>query len=193
MANEHKPISPVFDEIFRSAGVFASGLVDSKKVAYTQEVRKYCEDNVCREYGKTWACPPAIGTVDECAARAKSYEHMLVFTVKYDIADSLDMEGMLRGMRCFRSVANRVDDRLKDVLTDYLLLGNEGCGICEDCAYPSPCRFPDKVYGSIEGYGIFVNKLAEQAGVLYNNGENTITYFGAVLYNEKALRTGVHE
>ena len=175
----------IFDEILRASGVTEYGVVDPKNVEFTEEVRKYCEDNTCRQYGATWACPPAVGTVDECRARAQNYGRMLLFSVKYDIEDSLDFEGMKRGMMAFKDVADSVDDGLKTVLTDYLVLGNEGCGKCQKCTYPdAPCRFPDKVHGSIEGYGIFVFKLAEQSGVKYNNGENTITYFGAVLYNE---------
>jgi hypothetical protein len=38
----------------------------------------------------------------------------------------------------------------------------------------------------LEGCGIFVSKLAAQAGVNYINGANTVTYFGAVMYNGAA-------
>ncbi|MDR0904954.1 MAG: DUF2284 domain-containing protein, partial [Oscillospiraceae bacterium] len=69
------------------AGVFEYGEVDPKAVEFTAEVRKYCEDNVCRQYGKTWACPPAVGTVDECRERAQGYDKMLVFSGKYDLED----------------------------------------------------------------------------------------------------------
>jgi len=176
-----------FDEILRASGVFEYGVADPREVEFSPEVRKYCEDNVCRQYGKTWACPPAVGTVDECRARAKSYNKMLVFSAKYDVEDSADFEGYLRGMKDFKSVANNVDDALKVVFADCLVLGNEGCGVCDTCTYPgAPCRFPDKVHGSIEGYGIWVSKLAQQAGVAYNNGANTITYFGAALFNKNA-------
>jgi predicted metal-binding protein len=175
------------DKILRAAGVFEYGVADPREVEFSQEVRKYCEDNACRQYGKTWACPPAVGTVDECRARAQSYDKMLVFSARYDVEDSADFEGYMRGMKDFKTVANNVDNALKDVFADCLVLGNEGCGVCEDCTYPdAPCRFPDKVHGSIEGYGIWVSKLAQQAGVAYNNGANTITYFGAALWRENA-------
>jgi predicted metal-binding protein len=173
------------DDILRGAGVFQYGTLNTRDVEFTEEVRKYCVDNVCRQYGKTWACPPAVGTVDECRRRAQRYEKMLVFSVKYDLDDSLDFEGMRRGMKDFKKVANRIDESLRDCLSDYLILGNEGCGFCESCTYPgAPCRFPDKSHGSIEGYGIYVSKLAAQVGVAYNNGENTVTYFGALLYGD---------
>jgi predicted metal-binding protein len=109
---------------------------------------------------------------------------MLVFSAKYELEDSTDFEAMLEGAKDFRRIARNVDEAVKPQLSDYLILSNEGCDMCESCTYPdAPCRFPGRVQGSIEGYGIFVSKLAQQAGMRYNNGENTITYFGAMLYN----------
>ena len=35
---------------------------------------------------------------------------------------------------------------------------------------------------SLEAYGIHVSKMAEAAGMKYINGQDTVTYFGAVLF-----------
>lgn len=175
----------ILRECLERAGAYEYGVVDPRDVEYTQEVREYCEKNTCRKYGKTWACPPAIGTLDECRERAQSYENMLIFSGRYDIEDSLDFEGMTAGAKDFKEIAARLHDEVKPHLNDFLLLSNEGCGNCSDCTYPdAPCRFPDRVHGSIEGYGVYVFKLATQAGIKYNNGPNTMTYFGALLYND---------
>ena len=167
------------------AGVYEYGIVDPREVEFTQAVRKMCEDNLCHQYGKTWACPPAVGTVDECRERAQGYEKMLVFSGRFELEDSYDFEGMGKAMRDFKDIAHRLDDAVRPELKAFLMLSNEGCGMCSACTYPnSPCRFPEKVHGSIEGYGIFVSKLAQQAGIKYNNGKDTVTFFGALLYNE---------
>ena len=173
-----------FQEILDRVGVFQHGIVNPNDVEFSNEVRKMCEDNICRKYGKTWACPPAVGTVDECRKRAQAYNKMLVFSGKYELEDSFDYEGMKTAMVAFKSVARSLDDEVRPLLKNYLLLSNEGCGACTDCTYPdNPCRFPDHVHGAIEGYGIFVNRLAEMAGMNYINGANTVTYFGALLFN----------
>jgi hypothetical protein len=92
---------------------------------------------------------------------------------------------MLAALKSFKDVVDAVDNAVKPYLGKYIVLSNEGCGKCGSCTYPdAPCRFPDKLHHSIEGYGIFVGKLAKQTGVKYNNGEGTITYFGALLYDE---------
>nr|WP_305142352.1 DUF2284 domain-containing protein [uncultured Acetatifactor sp.] len=44
-----------------------------------------------------------------------------------------------------------------------------------------PCRFPDMAISSLEAHGINVSRLAAECGMKYINGQNTVTYFGAVL------------
>ena len=48
-----------------------------------------------------------------------------------------------------------------------------------------PCRFPEKAIPSLEAYGINVSRLASAAEMKYINGQNTVTYFGMVLFEEK--------
>jgi len=166
-------------------GVFQYGLTKPSEVVYRQEIREMCEDNKCTGYGKTWACPPAIGTVEECRSRCLQYNTMLVFTGKFALEDSFDFEGMMRGMSGFKQIARDLESAVKPYLKNYLVLSNEGCGICKSCTYPhASCRFPERLHHSIEGYGIIVSELAEQVGVNYNNGNNSITYFGALLFND---------
>ena len=173
-------------EKLANAGAYEYGIVNPREVEFSEEIRKLCEENKCRRYGTTWACPPAIGTIDECRERALKYNTMIVFSGKFDLEDSYDFEGMMSAMKGFKEIAGRLADEVRPVIDNYLILSNEGCGTCEKCTYPdNPCRFPDKVHGSIEGYGIAVSKLAVQTGIRYNNGANTVTYFGALLYNDK--------
>ena len=43
---------------------------------------------------------------------------------------------------------------------------------------------PDKALASLEAYCISVSDLAASCGMKYINGQNTVTYFGAVMFNE---------
>lgn len=171
-----------------AAGIYQCGTVDTDKIRFTQEVRAMCEVNTCRQYGKTWACPPAIGTVEECRERVQKYEKMLVFSIKYDLEDSFDYEGMLAGMKHFKKCCRAFDDAVRPYIKEYFIVSNEGCDLCTKCTYPdAPCRFPERSHGSLEGYGIFVSELAKQAGINYINGPNTVTYFGALICHTKDL------
>ena len=161
-----------------------AGYVDVGSIKFYPEVREICAGNGCRHYGTSWACPPAIGTLEECRERALRYKNMLLFSKKYELEDSYDFEGMTLSMSDFKKTVDIFEDNLKGVLSDYLLLSNEGCGRCKSCTYPnSPCRFPEKLHHSLEGYGFIVSELAKDAGILYNNGNCTVTFFGALLFN----------
>lgn len=171
-------------ETLESVGVFQHGIIATGDIVFSGEVRKLCEDNACGKFGRTWACPPALGTLDECRAICLGFGNMLVFSGKYDLEDSFDFEGMTEGMNAFKRMARELEQALRPRLARHLMLANEGCGACGDCAYPDPCRLPGQAHGSLEGYGIFVNKLAESVGMNYINGANTVTYFGGLLFDE---------
>lgn len=171
-----------------AAGFFQYGIIHTADIHFSQEVRSMCEANTCRQYGRTWACPPAVGTVEECKNRIRKYEKMLVFTGKYDLEDSFDFEGMMAGARKFSHSCRVFDREISACLNHYLMFSNEGCDLCKKCTYPdNPCRFPDRVHGSLEGNGIFVSKIARLAQIRYHNGANTVTYFGALVCNSADL------
>ncbi len=54
-------------------GLWEYGLLPTEKILFSEEVRALCRDNVCGRYGTSWACPPAVGTVEECRARCLAY------------------------------------------------------------------------------------------------------------------------
>ena len=75
---------------------------------------------------------------------------------------------------------------LKNIFPRNLMLTSEGCQNCASCTYPdSPCRFPDKMYPSVESYGISVVNEAAAAGMHYINGTNTVTYFAKYIFLTK--------
>ncbi|MGI6238407.1 MAG: DUF2284 domain-containing protein [Christensenellales bacterium] len=167
-------------------GIWQYGFVRTDAIEFLDEVRGYCEQNRCRRYGVTWACPPAIGTIDECRDRCRQFDEMLVFTGKYDLEDSFDIESMEAGLRDFKDVCDRLAAQVKPHIGAHMILSNEGCLRCETCTYPdAPCRFPDSLQPSLEGYGIMVSDLAAMAGVRYINGKDTVTYFGGLLFHDQ--------
>jgi predicted metal-binding protein len=172
-------------KIVKEAGAWETGLMkaDALDFSKAEEVRKMCEANTCRKYGATWACPPAVGTLDECRARCLAYENFLLFSGTFNLEDSFDFEGMTAAKDAFNKIIQRVDDALAKTSAAYLLLGNAGCGDCAACTYPdAPCRFPGRANGSVEGWGLMVSDTAKQAEIHYINGVNTLTYFAAVLF-----------
>ena len=171
-------------ELAERSGFFEHGYTQTQNLRYHAEVRALCEGNACRNYAKTWACPPAVGSLKECQARVGRYAYMFLFSKKYDLEDSFDFDGMTAGHADFQKTVDNFQEGVEDLLSDFLLLSNEGCTRCAVCAYPNaPCRFPKKLHPSLEGYGFIVSELAERAGIRYHNGANTVTYFGALCFS----------
>ncbi len=182
-------------ETAMQSGMWQADFINTEDLVFYPEIREICKGNTCHNYGAAWACPPAIGTIDECKKRVMQYEKMLLFSIKYDLEDLFDIEGMHNAMFSFKSSVDIFDEKLKTFLSDYLLLSNEGCGRCTKCTYPDfPCRFPEHLHHSIEGYGFNIYELTKAARIKYNNGENKVTFFGGLLFGKaraKNAGTGI--
>lgn len=177
-------LTSAIEQAAAETGFTAFGYTAIEHLNYYPEVRKICEGNSCRNYASSWACPPAVGTLDECRARVSRYEKMLLFSKVYPLEDSFDFEGMAAGVRGFKQLTDHFHRSLAHITSDFLLLSNEGCRRCAACTYPdAPCRFPQLLHHSLEGYGFIVSELAKEAGIRYTNGTNTVTYFGALLFH----------
>ena len=73
-------------------------------------------------------------------------------------------------------------EQMMEEFPDMLMLGAGGCRICGQCAYPKPCRFPEKAISSMEAYGLFVTQVCRDNNLKYYYGPRTITYTGCVLF-----------
>ncbi len=177
-------------EVYR-AGFQDAGVLKTGDLRFHSEVRAICQENRCRGYGGSWACPPAVGTPEECRARVKSFDKLLLFSKAYLLADSMDLAAVGDAMGDFKARALALGKALRPRLPRLLILSNEGCGRCQACTWPeAPCRFPEELQPSVEGFGFLVSELAQQAGIPYLNGKNTVTFFGAVLYDEGSTTGG---
>lgn len=167
----------------KEAGVHEAAVVPVEKIVFSDEVREMCAVNQCGQYGKTWACPPGVGTVEECRERAMKYKNVVVFSTVSNLEDSFDWDGMMDAKKRHEEVSKKVREIFLEDRDDILMLSSEGCQNCKSCTYPdAPCRFPDQMFPSVESFGIYVNKEASAAGIHYINGANTVTYFSNIFF-----------
>lgn len=170
-------------ERLEKLGVFQYQCLPVAEIPFSPEVTKACMANRCGKYATCWTCPPGL---DPKAAeqKIKSYSKAWVFTCKYDLEDSFDFEGMRAGGHATHQKLLALTAELRKAGVDYMALGCEGCILCKKCTYPhAPCRFPKQAIPSVEACGVNVVELSRRAGIQYNNGPNTVTYFCVVLAN----------
>ena len=167
-------------------GADGAGWLKTSQIPIDPALRKACEVNTCGSFGKTCACPPLAGTAEEVEARARSYENFLLFQTVGQLTDSFDVEGMDEAGERHKVLTRAVHDALYPTISDFLMLGAGGCTLCESCvaAQGADCLFPDKVIPSMSAYCIQVSRAAALAGLKYNNGVNTVTYFSGVFVPE---------
>ncbi len=172
-----------YDPFFARPDICEYKAFQTERIPFSRAVVEACERNVCGMYGKTWTCPPGVGTLEELKTKITAWPFAVVFTCKFDLEDSFDFEGMRAGQKQTKRVLKAVTAELRAAGIPFFALGNEGCDLCETCAYPdAPCRHPDLAAPSIEACGVNVMQLSKEIGVRYNNGPDTVTYFCMILF-----------
>ncbi|MGN1129673.1 MAG: DUF2284 domain-containing protein [Candidatus Flemingiibacterium sp.] len=99
-------VTDISGDELKQMGITSFGYIKTSEIIFSEEVRPICEGNQCQNYGKTWACPPAVGTFQECRSRCLSYSSAFVFASTYKLEDSFDFDGMAQGHRQFKVVCD---------------------------------------------------------------------------------------
>ncbi|MBW2367354.1 MAG: DUF2284 domain-containing protein [Deltaproteobacteria bacterium] len=162
--------------------------IPKQSIRFSKQIRKMCEQNVCGSYGKFWVCPPAVAPLAELIETITGYERCRVVYRLYDIESSYDFKGMMAGMTDFRDRLIKMKNYFPNGI-ESLVLGAGSCNLCKKCTYPEgePCQRPEDALVSLEASGIDVVRLMSENGMKYNNGANTVTYIGAVMFNSVPL------
>ena len=167
-------------------GAYRASVVNVSDVVFDKAFRDMCEANSCGMYGKCYMCPPGVGDIDVLIKEARTYKYALVYQTVSKLDDSFDFEGMIAAKKKTYPLAQSLRKVFSaPVFKRVLHLCAGGCGVCEKCAKITnePCRYPDLCMPSLEAYGVNVSELSKAADMKYINGQNTVTYFGAVLFD----------
>ncbi len=171
-----------FEEKLAELPLFQYEFIDPAELTFSQRIREVCKSE-CPMYGASWACPPAVGSVEACRARCLSYPHALLMTSVVDVSDITNLEETLAARAPHEALTHEVRALLLDCgAEDVYALSTEACALCERCAYPdAPCRHPDRMFPCVESHGIVVTEIAEKYGIDFLQG-NTIVWFSLLFY-----------
>lgn len=164
------------------AGFSKAAELDTATLKPMQMVRDACATNRCGNYGINWTCPPACGNLDECAEQMKKYQRGLILQTVGKLNKVIDTKGYAEILERHRHALYEFRDRFLDAYPDALVLGSGGCSICQECAYPEPCRFPKKAIAPMEAYGLFVTQICKDNHVEYYYGPKTLAYTACILF-----------
>lgn len=146
------------------------------------EVRAMCAANRCGAYGRSWSCPPACGTLEELGARLRRYRRGILVQSTAAMEDEFDLEAIRAGESLHKARFDTLARQTRQLFPDCLPLAAGSCTRCRKCTYPDrPCRFPDRVFPSMEACGLLVSDVCRQSGLPYYYGPKTITYTACIL------------
>ena len=159
--------------------------IDPNDLEFSDRIRWICEHE-CPMYGKTWACPPAVGSVAECAEKCGKFNRCLLISTITEVADIANIDETLATRPNHEAVTAQVAQILRSQGVEPYVLSTEACTICEYCSYleGKPCRHPEKMHPCVESHGINILPLLENLGLNFQYGENVVTWFSLLFFKE---------
>ena len=163
--------------------LYVYDFLDPRELEFSHRIRWICE-NECPMYGKTWACPPGVGAVEECKGRCLGFSQCLMIATITEVADISDIRETLATRGEHEQITNEVRDLMRQQGVEPYILSTEACAECERFAYldGEPCRFPERMHPCVESHGINILGLLEDRGLAFQYGENVVTWFSLLFY-----------
>ncbi|MBQ8975484.1 MAG: DUF2284 domain-containing protein [Oscillospiraceae bacterium] len=148
------------EKLAKDCGFTCCGEMTVDTLEFLPEVRDMCEANTCGMWDKSWACPPACGTLEQMREKVKSYSRGILVQTVGQMEDSFDFEVIQEAAESQNKSFQKMWDELEKDYPNLMAMGTGGCTKCKKCTYPDePCRFPNRMCPSMEGCGLVVNAV----------------------------------
>jgi predicted metal-binding protein len=163
--------------------LYAYFFTTPEKLEFSDRIRWICE-NECPRYNKSWACPPAVGSVESCRAKCLQYQNCLVIGTITEVADIADIKSALDTRFDHEALTEEVAALMGQQGVAPYILSTDSCCFCETCAWceGKPCRFPEKMHPCVESHGINVIPVLEENGLEFQYGDNIITLYSLLFF-----------
>ncbi len=173
----------ILEEKLAELPLYIYDFIDPEGLEFSHRIRWICEHE-CPMYGKSWACPPGVGSVDECKGKCLKFENCLMISTITEVADITNINETLATRPDHEKVTNEVRDLMRELGADPYILSTEACAICERCAIldGQPCRLPGKMHPCVESHGINVVPILEERGLEFQFGANVVTWISLLFY-----------
>lgn len=163
--------------------LYTYAFLNPQELEFSDRIRWICEHE-CPMYGKSWACPPGVGSVESCKSKCLAYENCLMIATITEVADISNINETLSTRFAHEQITNQVRDMMRQQGIEPYVLSTEACAQCEHCAIldGEPCRMPERMHPCVESHGINLLGLIEEQGLAFQYGENVVTWFSLLFY-----------
>lgn len=159
--------------------------IDPRHLEFSQRIRYICQAE-CPMYGKTWACPPAVGEVACCRDKCLGYHSCLLIGTITETDDIADIEKTLCTRPEHEALTNQIRELFRQQGIEPYILSTEACAVCDRCAFLDglPCRHPERMHPCLESHGINLIPTLEENGLDFQYGGNIITWYSLLFFND---------
>ena len=173
----------LLEEKLADLPLYIYDFIDPKELEFSDRIRWICEHE-CPMYGKSWACPPGVGSVAACRGKCMGFENCLMISTIVEVEDITNIDETLATRPEHETVTNQVAEIMRQLGTEPYVLSTEACAICQHCAIldGQPCRFPEKMHPCVESHGINVVPILESRGLEFQFGANVVTWISLLFY-----------
>ncbi len=173
----------LLDEKLAELPLYIYDHIDPAELEFSDRIRWICQHE-CPMYGRSWACPPGVGSVESCKGTCMAFENCLMISTITEVSDITDIYETLATRPDHEAVTNQVRDIMRELGTDPYILSTEACALCERCAIldGQPCRFPERMHPCVESHGINVVPMLESRGLEFQFGANVVTWISLLFY-----------
>ncbi|MGN1183891.1 MAG: DUF2284 domain-containing protein [Oliverpabstia sp.] len=169
------------EEYITQFPIYQYAFIKTEDIEFNDKVRAICKKE-CPRYGKSWSCPPAVGTVEQCKSVCRDYTHALLFSSVAEVPDYSDMAALLKTKREHEEITAEIEAYLKKEAWICYTLSTDSCSICEKCTYPKKsCVHPELMHPCIESHGILLTKNIEENDMDYYMGDTMVLWFSMIL------------
>ena len=173
----------LLEEKLAELPLYIYDFIDPAELEFSDRIRWICQHE-CPMYGRSWACPPGVGSVESCKGTCMAFENCLMISTITEVSDITDIYETLATRPDHEAVTNQVRDIMRELGTDPYILSTEACALCERCAIldGQPCRFPERMHPCVESHGINVVPMLESRGLEFQFGANVVTWISLLFY-----------
>lgn len=154
------------------------------ELEFSGRIRWICEHE-CPMYGKSWACPPGVGTLDACKEACLKYGRCLMIATITEVTDIADISETLATRPEHEEITNQVAALFREQGVSPYILSTEACAICRRCAIldGQPCRHPERMHPCVESHGINIIPTLERCGLEFQYGDNVVTWVSLLFFD----------
>lgn len=159
--------------------------ITPEDLEFSERIRWICEHE-CPMYGRSWACPPGVGTVEHCKGKCFSYNSCLMIATITEVSDITNIHETLATRPAHEKITNQVRDLMRRQGVDPYILSTEACAECSRCAILDglPCRLPGRMHPCVESHGINLIHTLEENGLDFQYGDNIVTWYSMLFFND---------